>query len=823
MMTAEQPKWVYSLADESLPSVAELDEAIGGKAASLVRLHAAGKRVPPGFIIPPAACREYWALGQAWPPGIAEQIDLALVELEAITRKGYANSTTRLTVAVRSGATVSMPGTLATVLDVGSTETIARHELPQKLDLTSLGAAIRTVFDSWNSDAARSYRRARQIEQDGGTAVIVQAMESPRVSGVLFTRDPRSEASDQMVVEAVRGVGDGLLRGTQSASRWMIARDGPLTADVGGGPMLNPETLKSLRDECLQLEHVFGEALDLEWALDEAGWIFFQARPIKFSPTPRNAPCDEVPVLHAKLISRGETLWVRHNLAESLHRPTPLSWSLWERFARWDGGFGTLFRRLGFSPSGRPGESVLELLDGEIYASPRRLAALYCRDFPFQFHEPELRKDPSLIDRPPSHLDLDGVSSGFLLWLPKILYVMLRATRRLKKLTRNAATLYEQFLPQYQRYLIQEGQRELRSATQDDCRTVLAERSARIMEVFYPQLLLPGTVGAACFADTERQLVEVLGEVEGSAQARHLWTAIPQPDAERQQTALLTLAESKESVAEFMEQFGHRGFHEMELATPRWRDDPDRVLRHARTLSGCQLQADEHPKNSLETIEARVAASFEEVGATSLIHAVLVPYRLAWSLVPYREAAKDCFLLGYELIRAAIEALACSSGLGPDIYYLTLSELENADLNESEARIAKRRRDRENSPSRSPPVVWNLEQPAEPRQSLTLPILRGTTVCPGRGVGRVVFVDQVDLDTVGEAYVLVCQYITPDILTWLAGAAAVVVDQANVLSHGAVLAREFGVPVVSTPGATQNLTANSRVVVDADQGTVTCV
>jgi pyruvate,orthophosphate dikinase len=123
-------KWVYlsrSAKDELTrtlgyePEMAEMKEILGGKGAGLATMTAADIPVPPAFTITTEACVEYMETGE-FPPGMWEQTLEALEDIEKQTGKGFGDPENPLLVSVRSGARVSMPGMMDTVLNLGLNE-----------------------------------------------------------------------------------------------------------------------------------------------------------------------------------------------------------------------------------------------------------------------------------------------------------------------------------------------------------------------------------------------------------------------------------------------------------------------------------------------------------------------------------------------------------------------------------------------------------------------------------------------------------------------------------------------------------------------------
>jgi len=123
-------KWVYlsRTAKEELaktlghePEMLEMKEILGGKGAGLATMTAADIPVPPAFTITTEACIEYMERGD-FPPGMWEQTLEALEDIEEQTGKEFGNPDNPLLVSVRSGARVSMPGMMDTVLNLGLNE-----------------------------------------------------------------------------------------------------------------------------------------------------------------------------------------------------------------------------------------------------------------------------------------------------------------------------------------------------------------------------------------------------------------------------------------------------------------------------------------------------------------------------------------------------------------------------------------------------------------------------------------------------------------------------------------------------------------------------
>lgn len=101
-------------------------KVLGGKGAGLAEMTAAGLPVPPGFIITIDVCKEYYKNGKELPKGLMDEVKDAMKRLEALTGKGFGSKDNPLLVSVRSGAPISMPGMMDTILNLGLNDDTAK-------------------------------------------------------------------------------------------------------------------------------------------------------------------------------------------------------------------------------------------------------------------------------------------------------------------------------------------------------------------------------------------------------------------------------------------------------------------------------------------------------------------------------------------------------------------------------------------------------------------------------------------------------------------------------------------------------------------------
>ena len=316
-------RWILRLDGTALPE----KTLIGGKAWSIARMRALGLAVPPAFVVTTDACREYLSSGSI-PSDLEQELDAGIEWLESGTNRRFGSSESRLLLSVRSGAAISMPGMMDTILNLGMNDeaemalaresglpAFARDTHRRFLELYSnivlktpigeegsdvnpaslrerirdaghdmpvspraqLSHAIAAVFGSWNSRRARRYREHHNIPHDLGTAVTVQAMvfgnlDDNSGTGVIFSRNPLSGERTPYGEYLPRAQGEDVVSGR-----------------------FTPQSLDSLRisaasvhSELLAatnlLEKEHADIQDIEFTVQEGRLYLLQARSAKRAP-----------------------------------------------------------------------------------------------------------------------------------------------------------------------------------------------------------------------------------------------------------------------------------------------------------------------------------------------------------------------------------------------------------------------------------------------------------------------------------------------------------------------------------------------------------
>jgi pyruvate, orthophosphate dikinase len=296
--------WTVALDDAYASSPEDATALVGGKAANLgVMARDLELPVPPGFAITTAACRAFLASG--WPDGLDAELRSRMAAVESAVGRRFGDEADPLLVSVRSGAPVSMPGMMDTILDLGlndaTTDGLARasgdaafaaacrdrfeqsfrsivavDDVPED-PWAQLRLAVEAVFRSWNGARARAYRAKEGIADDLGTGVTVQAMVfgnrgDTSGTGVVFTRNPATGEPGLYGDVLFDAQGEDVVAGT-TATEPIAALDERL-----------PAVAAELRDVSDRLERHYRDLCDIEFTIEDGRLWLLQVRVGKRSP-----------------------------------------------------------------------------------------------------------------------------------------------------------------------------------------------------------------------------------------------------------------------------------------------------------------------------------------------------------------------------------------------------------------------------------------------------------------------------------------------------------------------------------------------------------
>lgn len=811
---------------------------VGGKGWQLGQLRRYGLPVPDFFVLPAA-----WS-GQC---GAGVPADLQRLLAAELAVRGWL----RTPLAVRSSAVgedaaaASFAGIYRSCLNVTGVEALA--------------GAVAEVWASLDTPTAAAYRQRLGIAGEPAMAVVVMPLLAAEASGIAFTCDPLSGRDDRIVVHAHWGLGEALVGGEAAGDEYVLAEDATdvwrlvacrpgskasmSLAAPGGGTQRQPvpaeraaarvldeaqaESLAALlRDAALAFDFV-EPFYDFEWVWDGGQFWLTQARPVT------RRPHYTYPALAGQ-----PALWTRGNTCEVM--PEPMQAMDWNFSRR---GCNDLLEQ-GWKLAGYallPGVQRAGLFDGRLYLEasimqweawdaiglpPERINAL------MGGHQ------PVIATAPPT-------------WRERVARLgnTLRYLRRAPAMGRRGDAEVERALA---------IARELRDASLPENSADIAALLFRLLRPareFVGMFFLQGSGGGSLslLLDTLERAFPGESAAIGSA-----LLAGGEPSVTAQQGyALLELARLAEAVAPgrpplddpgfarafaaFLDRYGHRGHYETYLRSPRWHEQPEPLLEQLPALAGVDAAAmrarqqaaaaaawarirRELPFWYRPLLRAQVKAanrdSNRREAARSAIIALLSASRRLWLLIGERLAGDGAL------------------DRPDDIFHLMPGEIERhvlgcLPLAGLRARVAERM------------ALFVRWQATEPREWLALapagqavPVAQATGARPAKaGDGRVFSgvatgtgvargkIRRLRHPSEGLALqpgeILVAPSTDPGWTPLFLKAGGLVVETGGYLSHGAIVAREFGLPaVVNLPGILAMFEDGDEVEVNGWYGTV---
>lgn len=275
-------------------------ELLGNKGHGIEAMRRHGLPVPPAFCITTEVGLRYLADPRAAMDAIWDDVLDRMGWLEAQTSRAFGRGPHPLLVSVRSGATQSMPGMMDTILDLGMNDEAeqalaatapafardtrrrfdrmyrrivgtAEHEAVPPDPYVQLRAGIEAVFASWNSPRAVAYRAHSGVDEQSGTAVVVQAMvfgnRGPDSgAGVLISRNPITGDNEPLGEWLPGGQGDDVVSGSVDVEPISALRDE------------QPAVYDELMDAARRLERLESDVQEIEFTVEDGKLWLLQTR-----------------------------------------------------------------------------------------------------------------------------------------------------------------------------------------------------------------------------------------------------------------------------------------------------------------------------------------------------------------------------------------------------------------------------------------------------------------------------------------------------------------------------------------------------------------
>jgi pyruvate,water dikinase len=877
-MTARTPGALILPLDQAL-----IEREVGGKAFKLARLRQEGHRVPDGFVITDAAFQQFLTHSDLLGP-----IGAACSRLDVRSRLGIQCAADTIAALVRNApipeaidealkeASLVLGGPLIVRSSAVGEDSAAASfagqldSIPGVAGLGPLRRALLSVWASRWSARALAYELSRGASL-AGMGVIIQRQIDARISGVLFTRV--SDADPRMLLEYCGGLGERLVSGCEDPGRVTISRSDrrwtvdtrPENAVTDEALLLNDSTIATLAQQAMRIELSFGAAQDLEWTIDAGGrlWLL-QARPI-------TAPAHAVGNVNA-------VHWSNANVNENFPEPiTPLLYSIARE------GYYHYFRNLGrsFGISAarlermeQPLRHIIGVHGARMYYNLTNIHGVL-RSAPFgealtsSFN---LFVGANATETAPA---AGGSRWGTAGEIAEVAAIALKTTwqylfvsRRVRRFegrvdafaqathpdglgTKTAHALLHDF----------RGFVEIRNRKWNDA--ALADAAAMVSYGLLQRLL----VRVAPDADQtslHNNLLKALPGLVSSQPAIELWNLSRQVKAHKRLRRLFAANRAVEILAvidrdddlmafrrsfrQFVENWGFRCSGELMLTTPSFQEAPEKLI----TLIASYAALDEASPVALLERQAeeriaetrRVQRRLRRRPLTRL--AVSIVLRWTQKAILLRERARLKQALLYSRLRRIVLALgnrltAAGHVEQPDdVFFLTAAELDELISGSAmfpdavRALVAVRRAAHAALSDAAPPDTLVLSEGAYFSASAQRPApgadpeartLCGVGACGGATTGRAAVLEGVaDSTRLSPGDVLVTRQTDPGWAPVFPLISALVVERGGMLSHGAIIAREFGIPsVVGVKDATALIAHGSQVHVNGDRGIVSLV
>lgn len=891
---------------------------VGGKAANLGELLAAGLPVPEGFCLTTTAYRQlvsgsgavlpglaavYATLGTAGdaaakeapgvggPAGAARAAILAApvpAAVSAAVVQAYAALGPDVPVAVRSSATAE---DLPFASFAGQQETY--------LNVVGVPALLKAVRNCWASlwtDRATAYRASLGMDPAGvALAVVVQRMVDADTAGVMFTANPLTGSRRQTVIDASPGLGEAVVSGAVNPDHFVVdALTGkvlerkagdkgmeirPLPGGgtevresraAGGTPCLTDTQVAGLVRLGQQAEAHFGVPQDIEWAIDSAGALWLtQSRPITtLYPVPKSNGAAGT-VLAGRNPVGGTRAYLCFSLAQGLTRPlTPMGLAAVRLIASsiaTAAGFPVPDPRRGPSPYAEAGQRIY--VD---FTTPIR-SAVGRRIVPRVFDIMEARTAAVMrqLFEDPAFSVTTRTPFGLLHHVAPVAARAKVPATLLRALVRPEAALrrLDRFIREFDASLVlDDGAAPL--ARLDHVESFLGSRLFLIVPAILPLPALGfamlGVAGKLLGGNPWDELQPVIRGLPNNITTQmdlELWDlAEAIRDDAQSRSALMAgdaavLAEAfrtgglpprlEAGLTRFLDRYGHRAVAEIDVGQPRWSEEPAHILgilANYLRLEDPALAPDVQFSKAAEEAEAQVERLVTRAAARGRIRGMLVrgALRRARQFAGLRELPKYQLVVGLGEVRRQMLLVGSElAGLGrlegpDDVFFLAFDEVRQALTGDPEtpvpdlrALVAARRGDydRELGRRHIPRVLLSDGTEPEAVRAAVGNSTEGTLTGSPASAGTVTACARVILDPVGARLepgeILVAPSTDPGWTPLFLTAGGLVMEMGGPNSHGAVVAREYGIPaVVGVPDATRVIATGQTITVDGGSGTV---
>ncbi len=685
-------------------------------------------------------------------------------------------------------------------------------------DEISLGKAVKEVWTSQWNDAVAEYILKNKISSfEEGMGVIIQRMLRPQIAGVLFTRHPDSLSDEHIIIESVTGLAEKLVSGEATPQHFEIPRNAVPPELDKLFPLKFQKQFKELIRDALKIETLAKGAVDIEWAVENGAVYFLQYRTLTTGAE--------------------EFLWTNENVGEVIPDVvTPYSWSILKPVT--NNAFARFLNVL--SIKGFPEQGLFGLYKGRVYFNSTMFNRLLSG-----FYIGEQLKDKSplgvfvfLVRKIPALIPL-GL---YLFLLPgKIKRYLRRFSGRLESIRfmqESDAALHLQkcdlLVKQHQRTMNLHLTCTIFAELYYQLLTKLCSGKETAAGPVSADALLSGIQGAES-ARSGRALWQLAKEISSDSNLQKIILDFEADEIEAHLSSAPGGEKMLEKIQAFLNEFGHGALHEFELFYPRWKEDKNFIYSNLKNylINIPQLdweagQAEQTKKQATQFTEA--AKSFSFLGRIFFYRI----FNKALFFSVQRENLKQAFVKAHFELKKHLSVLAKLLNLADVRKILFLTDAEIADafngvlpVEQIKALIQAREKERSGYLKiKHPSKIRQLgehwipvgAEDAEPAQD----VLRGIACSAGIAEGRArIILNPEDAVRIENGDILIARAVNPGWTPLFVPAAGIVSEIGGALSHGAIIAREYGLPMVAAVvGITTKIQDGQRIRLNGFSGTV---
>lgn len=702
------------------------------------------------------------------------------------------------------------------------------HVLAQPKEVA---AAIEEVRASLHSELVAAYQGQEQSDVPMTMHVVVQEMVQPVWAGVLFTADPVRQSMDTLLLSMIQGDGEALVSGLaetidMSISKWGATPYEPIH-DIPWPKDFNPDWAKNLAKEAHAWEKINNCPMDIEWAIDTHGTLWWlQARPITtMSSTHLNewdSFCTEK--------SEREDWFTLGNIGEMM--PGAVSPITAEVFGEAiDAGLKDFAQKSGVPVPLNEDRRYLQVFYYRLFFN---LTALYDFTLYTALNEKE-NIDLSIVGRPVEAPAPKGKEKSWkraLHFLQQVAYLQSAggAIKRLKNLESRYQPVWAQDtfelwcqLDRARAVLSTAFRYHFATSSQSGSyyaalvRVVSKGKTPEPMHHQQASAWLQD-IGKVESADPLKQLEALAALIRTYPDQKNALLA-GSPEEGLVQLQKFAPAPLQQAFKHFLNVHGHRGVREAEFASMPWGRQPEKLIETLQLIVGTS-KVDKISQN-------------QTVGVPWNIRPLVSVARKA---VIRREKSKALSIKILDKIRDGYWVLGRQLMAGgyltdpSDVFFYSMSELsqmakKTAPLSWKERAQARRKRMEQANQLRFDDVLKGKPFPKASLSHIALNAnqLSGIPVCPGIITGPVRLIHgREDAHLLKPGEIMVAPFTDIGWTPFYAVASGLVTEIGSPLSHGAVVAREYGLPtIVSVAGAMQWLKTGDIVTLNGLEGTLT--